>query len=273
MFTKGYRNVALHSLSQAWEVTKYQRSEGWGEGWDALETPSFFAHPASPQWGEGHLRDFAVALAGITPLQSQSCSLYYNLLFRSFYHDVLKTRDYMIQRGRWLILVVVLFLAACSTSSPPLGPVNVSITPGQATLAPGETREFTAIVSGTPDTDVTWSATGGEITGTGNTVTYTAPAEEGSYTLTATSQADPGKQATATVTVSSTPVEEITVAIDPTSVTLAPGATRSFSATITGTDNTAVTWNATGGSIEGSGNTVTYTAPDTEGTFTVTATS
>jgi pimeloyl-ACP methyl ester carboxylesterase len=64
---------------------------------------------------------------------------------------------------------------------------------------------------------------------------------------------------------------QVKVMISPTSVTLAPGDIQQFKATVTGTSNTAVTWSATDGTISGSGKTITYTAPDTEETASITA--
>src|SRR6185312_10607977 len=90
-------------------------------------------------------------------------------------------------------------------SSGPPAPVSVSIGPSNASLLPNGTTAFTATVSNTSNTGVTWTATGGTISGTGNSITYTAPASTGSYTVTATSVADTSKQASATVTDSSTP--------------------------------------------------------------------
>ena len=51
----------------------------------------------------------------------------------------------------------------------------------------------------------------------------------------------------------------ITLALTPSSVTLAPNATQQFTATVQGTSNTAVTWTATAGSITGNG---LFTAPE-----------
>src|SRR5579871_4247887 len=66
----------------------------------------------------------------------------------------------------------------------------------------------------------------------------------------------------------------ITVTISPTTATVAPGATRGFTATVTGTSNTAVTWAVQEGSSGGSINTNgVYTAPGSAGTFHVVATS
>jgi len=78
---------------------------------------------------------------------------------------------------------------------------TVSISPGTASLTVGGTQQFTATVAGTTDTAVTWSTTGGTITTGG---LYTAPNTAGTYSVTATSVADPTKSAAATVTVTAT---------------------------------------------------------------------
>ena len=143
--------------------------------------------------------------------------------------------------------------------------VAVSISPGSASLISGTTQQFTANVTGTSNTAVTWSTTGGTVTTNG---LYTAPATAGTYTVTATSQANTSKSASSAVTVTTAPV--IAVSIDPTSAAMLTSGTQQFTAYITGTSNTAVTWSTTGGTVTTNG---LYTAPATAGTYTVTATS
>jgi hypothetical protein len=58
------------------------------------------------------------------------------------------------------------------------------------------------------------------------------------------------------------------VEISPRSVTLSPGGTQQFSVTVTNCPNTAVDWDAFGGSISDAG---VYTAPSEPGSYTVTA--
>jgi len=83
----------------------------------------------------------------------------------------------------------------------------------------------------------------------------------GTATITVTTQ-DGGKTATCAVTV--------TGAISITGPTgMFVGKTATFTANVTGLSNTAVNWSATGGSFSGN----TYTAPQTAGTYTITATS
>ena len=79
--------------------------------------------------------------------------------------------------------------------------VSVSISPTSASLVTGGSTSFSATVSNASDTSVTWSTDGGSVSGTGNTVTYTAPGSAGTYHVTATSNQDGSKTATATVTV------------------------------------------------------------------------
>ena len=161
-----------------------------------------------------------------------------------------------------------------SANSPP--PVVISISPTSATVITGGTQQFTATLQNTSNTAVTWQVNGG--TG-GNATTgrisssglYTGPGtvpNPATVTVTAVSQADPSKSASALVTVvTQAPVN---VTISPTSATVPTGGTQQFTATVQNTSNTAVTWSATGGAVSPSG---LYTAPNSAGTYSVTATS
>jgi fibronectin type 3 domain-containing protein len=143
--------------------------------------------------------------------------------------------------------------------------VAVSISPTSASIQVNGTQQFTATVTGSSNTAVTWSANGGSVSSGG---LYTAPSAAGTFTVTATSAADNTKSASATVTVSTAPV--VSVTISPTSASVLTNATRQFTASVSGSSNTSVTWSATGGSVFSGG---LYTAPNTAGTFTVKATS
>ena len=170
------------------------------------------------------------------------------------------------------------------TIAPPANAIAVSVSPTSASLATNATQQFTASVTGTANTAVTWqvnNVTGGNST-TGtitNTGLYTAPAAvpASSVTVRAVSQADATKSGNATVTITA---PAIAVTISPTTVSLAVLATQQFSASVTGTANTAVTWhvnnttggNSTVGTVSAAG---LYTAPAAipAGTITVTAVS
>jgi hypothetical protein len=143
--------------------------------------------------------------------------------------------------------------------------VAVQISPSSTTLSPGGSKTFTATVTGSTDTSVTWSCDAGTIDQAGD---YFAPSVVGSYTVTATSAASPSVKATAKITVSQT--SSVSVAISPTSQTIAIGGQIQFKATVTGSSNTGVTWSTTLGTIDANG---LFTAPNAASTCTITATS
>lgn len=135
----------------------------------------------------------------------------------------------------------------------------------------GSSQSFSATVTNTPNTNVSWSVNGipGGSASTGTiemSGVYTAPADLPSpttVTITATSQADSTKSATAQLTITS----DITIALAPPNASVELGATQSFHAALTsgGHPDNAVRWSLSGtacpsacGSMDLSGN---YTAP------------
>jgi hypothetical protein len=80
------------------------------------------------------------------------------------------------------------------------GPIKVTVSPSSATVPSGGTQQFSATVTNTSNTSVTWSASGGSISSSG---LFTAPTVTGdtAVTIKAVSVADTSKSATAAVTV------------------------------------------------------------------------
>lgn len=152
----------------------------------------------------------------------------------------------------------------------PPGAISVSISPGTASLAPGGTQLFTATVTGSAISTVTWNASQGTITAAG---LYTAPnvTTATTVTITAIPAADPTQSATINISVQ--PVSAaISVTIAPTGGTVPSAGTMSFSAIVNNSLNQNVTWTATPGTITSAG---VYTAPSvtsvTSATITATA--
>ena len=125
-------------------------------------------------------------------------------------------------------------------------PVAVNVLPSAVTLLPGTgTQIFTATVSNTGNTTVTWKVNG--IAGGNSTVgtisaagLYTAPAQiptGGSVTVSAVSAADPTRNGTATVTIA-----HAVVSVFPASVILLTGASQPFVASVSHTANQTVSW-------------------------------
>jgi hypothetical protein len=141
--------------------------------------------------------------------------------------------------------------------------VAVTVLPASAAVLRGATQQFSATVTGTTNTKVTWrvqeGAVGGSISASG---LYTAGSTLGNYNVVATSQADPTKAAIATVAV--VPTADLTVT--PRSAGLFAGQSAQFTATMSGA-RVDVTWSL----VDKNGNPVTgagtltqnglYTAP------------
>src|ERR1700735_4514208 len=106
------------------------------------------------------------------------------------------------------LLVAIISLGSCTGktgSGSPISPpqvVTVSIPPGPYSVAAGAKQQFSATVTGTTNTLVTWTATGGAISSTGD---YTAGGSAGDFSVTATSVADTSKSAQMAVTVTAAP--------------------------------------------------------------------
>jgi hypothetical protein len=157
-----------------------------------------------------------------------------------------------------------------------VSPVSVSLTPATATLLPSQTQSLTATVTGTSTTGVTWTVNPslGSFASSGTSATFIAPSTAPTtqiVTITATSVADPSKSASAVFTL----MQAVTLVVSPSSVTLGPSGTQQFTAAVSGSSNTAVTWsiNPAVGTISSTG---LYTAPSsipTAQTVTVNATS
>jgi hypothetical protein len=156
--------------------------------------------------------------------------------------------------------------------------VAVSVSPGATSLAVNQRLTFSANVTNTSDTAVTWTVNGalngnaivGQICQTGSSpcvppagavsgsVDFLAPASvplSNPVTLTATSRADATKSGSAIVTITGPPAP-LAVAVSPPFALVAPStgtlSTMQFFASVTGTSDTAVTWSVQSG-VAGAG--------------------
>jgi hypothetical protein len=159
-----------------------------------------------------------------------------------------------------------------SVVPPPTPPsITVSVAPTTGSILLGNSQTITATVTNTTDTSVAWSVNGvpGGTATTGTVTTggvYTAPGDLPSPALvqvTATSQADATKSATAQLTI----VSDVGISVTPPSASVELGATQAFHAVITsaGHPDTSVRWSLTGaacpslcGTVDLAGN---YIAP------------
>src|SRR5437899_9065732 len=119
-----------------------------------------------------------------------------------------------MRRVRWVFPFAFTrcFLSACSgagrsNTAPPQ--ISVTISPTSASVATGQTKQFTATVTGSSNTGVTWRVNG--VTGGNSTVgtistsgLYIAPnavPNPATVTITAVSQADSSKSFSASATI------------------------------------------------------------------------
>lgn len=153
---------------------------------------------------------------------------------------------------------LILTLAGCggtgaaSVNGDSLSAVTISISPQQAAIHTGATQAFTATVSNTTMTSVTWMVNGiaggnstfGTVDKTGN---YTAPPYvpiPPNVTVTAVANADETKSANAVVSVSGPSVPG-TVSLLPKTASVYVGGTTLFTAAVSGS-NPEVTWEVNG---------------------------
>jgi len=143
--------------------------------------------------------------------------------------------------------------------------VTVLLTPANATISLNDRQTFTAQVQNTSNAGVTWNVNGvaggsstlGQVCVVGSSpcqpvtstnagsVDYVAPSGVPSpdpLTLSAVSEADTTDSASSAITI----IPHVIVSVSPPSVTLAPGASQSFTAMVAGTTDQQVTWTITG---------------------------
>ena len=167
-------------------------------------------------------------------------------------------------------------------------PIAVTLSPASESVELSGKQVFTATISGTTNTALDWSVNGvkngnstqGTLTACTTSApwecTYTAPPIDvpnpNPAAIEVASAADPSKNKAAVLTVT----DSIAVTLSPASKTLAPGGTEMFTATISGTTNTGLTWyvngmkngNSTQGTLTACTTSApwecTYTAPSSE---------
>jgi hypothetical protein len=145
---------------------------------------------------------------------------------------------------------------------------SIQLNPPAASLASGESVPFAAFANWSDGTtglaEVAWSASGGTISNAG---VYTAGSRAGQYAVVARQRNGPIAD-TALITIRPPLVASVT--LSPKSVTLEPGAIQQFTAQALLSDASSqlvpVTWQATSGSIDGSG---LFTAGAAVGSFKV----
>jgi hypothetical protein len=165
----------------------------------------------------------------------------------------------------------VVSLASSCTTSANSEPIIASLESGTGGVVPLGSLQVVCTASD-PDGDelsYEWSASGGEISGDGDTATWTAPASEGSYSVAVEVTDGHGGKVTDYVTLTvrannSPAIAGLTAAAEWTT----PSGSVQLTCTASDPDGDELTyeWTATAGSISGTGPVVSWTAPQEVGT-------
>lgn len=148
------------------------------------------------------------------------------------------------------LLALALITSSCATNAAAAGnngdALVVSVTPASATLTSGAKQQFTATVTGTSNTAVTWTASPGAIDRNG---LYTAPAVQSpvNAVITATSQANSARTALAAATISPNQIQPLQI----TTAGLQPGQQgSSYSDTLAASGGTQpYSWSVSAGTL------------------------
>jgi hypothetical protein len=177
------------------------------------------------------------------------------------------------------LIVVVVLLFTKGTESGNRAPEIISVTSNSTSTAPDGACRISCAAND-PDGDAliyTWSSGGGTISGEGSVVTWVAPDTEATYSVGVT--IDDGRGGTDSkninVVVSVTrnnPPAIAKLTTNPSSVD--PGGSSTINCLVFDPDGDTLTyiWTCTGGTLSGTGDTVTWEAPVVGGTYTISVT-
>jgi hypothetical protein len=168
-----------------------------------------------------------------------------------------------------LVIITMLLAGGCFNKPP----VITSLTPSATSVARGASCTVNCVATD-PDTDIityAWTATGGAVSGTGSTITWIAPTAEGSYSVSVAvsdGKADPVSDSCNIQVVNTPPV---IASLTPSSTDVAPEDSCTIGSVASDADSDTLTyaWTASGGTVTGTGNSVSWEAPATEGTYTI----
>jgi hypothetical protein len=167
-----------------------------------------------------------------------------------------------------LVILTMLLAGGCFNKPPTV----TSLTPGATSVARSASCTVSCVATD-PDNDAltyTWTTTGGAISGTGDTITWTAPTTEGSYSVTVNvSDGEETVSDSCNIQVVNTP--PVITSLTPSTTELPPEGSCTIGCAASDADGDTLTyaWTASGGAISGAGNSVSWTAPPTEGTYTI----
>ena len=224
-------------------------------------TPSITSQPTSQTVAAGQTATFSVTASGADPLSyqwSKNGTAISGATSTTYTTPTTATTD----SGSQFSVVVSNSTGSVTSNTATLtvnaASLTINVSPNNATVKLGSTQQFAGIVTGSSKTAVTWTVGGGGCTGAAcgtisNAGLYIPPSSVPSpatVTVTATSVADPTKSASANVAIVA--ALAVLLSLSPTSASVPTSGTQLFTASVTGTSNTAVTWSVSGAACSGS---------------------
>ena len=166
----------------------------------------------------------------------------------------------------FIMLAIVTLLAGACGGGGNQAPVIDSISANPETITPSGSTTITCVAFD-PDGNklsYTWSAASGSISGSGDSITWAAPATAGTYEVKVT--VDDGEGGTATTGCSVTALANRAPVVNSVTAypeTIAPKSSTVITCTATDPDGGTLTytWESDWGTFSGTGNVVTWTAP------------
>jgi hypothetical protein len=223
--------------------------------------PSIAVQPVSQLVAPGQTATFEVSASGTGPLSYQWLRdgiAIAGAVSASYTDLAAATSD-----SGEVFAVIVSNSKGSATSAPASLTVNpqlvtITINPPIATLTYGRSQQFMASVTGPASTAVTWTISGsgcpgaacGTISEAGLYLSPTTPPSPASFTVVATSVSDPTKSAKASLTI--VVVASVLLSLNPMTVNVPTSGTQLFTASVTGTSDTAVSWSLSGPGCSGS---------------------
>ena len=182
-------------------------------------------------------------------------------------------------RTEWMpalatLIISVLLLVGCTSATASHSPVINSLTAESDVLLPSQTCEIACNAShlNGESLNYQWSANRGSISGEGPVVSWTAPDAAGTYTITVSVIDGSGGQSISYLSINVLPnnpptIESLDIGEDEVTVSanchlVCVAADRDGGVLI-------YEWSASGGNISGEDSVVTWTAPETVGTYTI----
>ena len=193
-----------------------------------------------------------------------------------------------MNKKRWLVIVVVVAAAVLLLASSCTTPMITNLEAELDWTAPLDSLQVTCTASSPDGGELSykWSVSGGNITGTGPEIIWTAPEEVGMYDITVVVTDSQGRKDTKSIALSASNgpppiIEDLIVTakgheyLKETTTGYKVAKTKEYDIECIASDadsepdELVYEWSCDGGEISGEGSLITWTAPNTEGDVTV----